>query len=452
VIWAFLLLACSSSFCDTRPEDLVIEDPDGLASEEGFAAAQAGLDDFREWTARDAICVSEMRFEEEIGVPQGYPEGFDVAGIYTSSTGVVRMEDHGASTQVTARHELCHGLDWTENLSEPNAEIFDPELFGGVSAYPEELRVPEAFARACAQGPSFGVEEALAEACSFPLDVDPATEFLHREVYVGYDDSAAVVPGGLDVEWVAVPEPSPEAYVSDIVATWGGLAGSNIEPDGVTHDKLWILATDGSVVAEADPATAVEFLYPVPWNQGAAYIAVSAEASPRVLGTDGSVREAPGLADSAIAVWDDVVFARTEEGLVGRDLWTGERVELGIDAAWWSEFGDIAWAQPAGDAVLVFSAYGDGWVGTPASGWTWTDVPDHEGRSIGEVAIGQRKVIPAGEELDDVWFLIGVSSDGTVYTTADACSGVIGQLVSVDGAPWLVDARGARFGRVVLTP
>jgi hypothetical protein len=452
VIWAVLLLACSRSFCDTRPEDLVIEDPDGLASEGGFAAAQAGLDDFREWTARDTICVSEMRFVEEIEVPRDFPDGFDASGKYTSGTGVVRMEDHGASTRGTARHELCHGLDWTEDLSRPNAEIFDPELFGGVSGYPEELRVHEAFARACAKGPSYGVEEALAEACSITIEVDPATEFLHREVYRGYDDSAEIVAAGLDVQWVAMPAPPAEAYIADVVATWGGVAGIHIEADGVTHDKLWIVSTDGSLVVEAEAGPGVEYLYPLPWNRGAAYLADLTMTWPRVLGTDGSVREAQGLADSALTVWDDVVFARSEEGLVGRDLWTGERVDLGLDTAWSSEFAETAWAQPAGDAVLVWSAHGDGWIGTPASGWTWTDVPDGVGLSIGDVAVGTRKVIAAGEGASDVWFLVGVQPDGSVYTTADACAGFAARLVSIDGAPWILDARGGRFGRVALAP
>lgn len=132
-------------------DELDLTDPAGGAPADVFAEVRAAIDQFAAWSARDGLCVEEVRLVEEIVSED------DVVGQYGGA--VVQVEYGTPHPEETVFHELCHAADaqagWVSEAW--------PEWFGTEEPH-------EDFARRCADGPRpVSQLEALEAACGEDL-------------------------------------------------------------------------------------------------------------------------------------------------------------------------------------------------------------------------------------------------------------------------------------------
>ncbi len=155
----FWLLACACP----RFEEMVVTDPDGLATPEMVSAVESAIADFASWTTVEGVCVPEVTFREVL-------EEAERRGAYFGSHDPIQLlplEPAGAYT--VAVHELCHA--WDGAAGEPSAG--HPELFDLDPGEADELafetfasELAEGFALACEDGVEGArVEALLAERC-----------------------------------------------------------------------------------------------------------------------------------------------------------------------------------------------------------------------------------------------------------------------------------------------
>lgn len=144
-MWA-LLAACSRP-CPTFAE-LAVTDPD-RAPDDVVERVRAAVDDFARWTGRDGVCVGEVRVVDEIVVDE---DGREVlaGGKLDLADRVVRIDSGRVDVEGTVHHELCHALDYAEDLSWPNRAVFRDPTFEDVRA-----GAREDFADACNAGPGW---------------------------------------------------------------------------------------------------------------------------------------------------------------------------------------------------------------------------------------------------------------------------------------------------------
>ncbi|MDP2308401.1 MAG: hypothetical protein Q8P18_20450 [Pseudomonadota bacterium] len=199
-----LWVVYASSAC-TRPEptpvgcpsfaDTIVTNPDGVATDEDIAEAEAALADFAAWTAADGVCVGEVRI-----VADADPELERITGSFSASERLVLVEPGGElGIARTVVHELCHAWDTREGFSDAHAELVptnrssEPDLY---DLY--DVPVSEYFAFACERGPlARALAEAAVAACG---PEDPWHEILREEVFPGYEES---IPVGVGVEFSA---------------------------------------------------------------------------------------------------------------------------------------------------------------------------------------------------------------------------------------------------------
>lgn len=166
---------------------MTVEDPRGLANEKVLDDIDRALLDFAEWTGRDGVCVPGIRVREDVA-PDLDPD-WDLVGRYRGEHSTIVIQPGlGSNTHDDVVHELCHAIDWHEDLHDAWADdAFPYDDVEHDSAYPTRaIRSREAFARKCEAGPA---DMVLANAFDQQCDAGLLTSeqaFLSGVVYTSY--------------------------------------------------------------------------------------------------------------------------------------------------------------------------------------------------------------------------------------------------------------------------
>ncbi len=162
---------------------MTVEDPDGGVSDDVLTEIGDTISDFATWTGREGVCVPGIEALDE--VPDDEP-GSDTVGWYQGDRSPILVQADSSSVHETVVHELCHAVDYHEDLrpSWP-AGAFPPDSVEESLSYPTEtVRAHEAFARACAKGPrDLAVAAALDDACGMVTGIDAGDAWLQEVVY-----------------------------------------------------------------------------------------------------------------------------------------------------------------------------------------------------------------------------------------------------------------------------
>lgn len=130
-----------------------VTDPDGVADEDLLSEIEGAVADFEAWTGRDGVCVPSIRVQAD--VPEEEP-GSDVVGMYQGDHQPILVQSGSVlSAHEIVIHELCHALDYHEDLSESwPAGAFRAEDITEDLNYPKGAkRTHEDFARTCDDAP-----------------------------------------------------------------------------------------------------------------------------------------------------------------------------------------------------------------------------------------------------------------------------------------------------------
>jgi len=123
---------------------------DGTATQEQYVEVEQAIAYFREWTGRDTICV------ETIGLGQLEPVGEETAwGFFFNVKGSIeiytKQGEEGGHLYI-AIHEMCHALDFMEDISLSYPEAFPPIEDPEKHYKNEKARIQESFGRVCGNG------------------------------------------------------------------------------------------------------------------------------------------------------------------------------------------------------------------------------------------------------------------------------------------------------------
>lgn len=178
------LLACHAECVPF--EEMTVADPDDL-DEGGIAAEIEGaIADFALWTGRGGVCVPGVTLVAD--VPEDDPDHRKVGSYRGRHDPMLVQVSSNLTPRAITLHELCHALDYNEDLEESwpegafRAESVAPDLdYDSV-----ETRIHEAFARTCAVGPlDLVIATALDSQCG-TLGLDSGAGYIQTEVYPDY--------------------------------------------------------------------------------------------------------------------------------------------------------------------------------------------------------------------------------------------------------------------------
>ncbi len=151
------LLACACP----RFDEMVVSDPDGIATPDMVAAVESAIADFASWTTAEGVCVPEVVFREAL-------ENESWQGAYSRPhVPIALLPQSPGVVYDAALHELCHAWDGAAGF--PSSD--HPELFSGDRYDPEHYPTvvhqrSEALARACGGGREGArIQALLAERC-----------------------------------------------------------------------------------------------------------------------------------------------------------------------------------------------------------------------------------------------------------------------------------------------
>ncbi|MDP2309575.1 MAG: hypothetical protein Q8P18_26375 [Pseudomonadota bacterium] len=182
MVW---LLACA---CPTF-EGLEVVDLTESGNATALARVAVAVDTFEAWTAREGVCVASVEVVDEVEGPAAFDaEGLNAVGVFQPRARRIEIGTAWFPLAETVTHELCHALDWQEDLSPARPDLFTGEDLDAEGAYPtDESKRAESFALACeVGGVDVSVELAFEEQCGLgPVDelIDPTTRFLAEEVF-----------------------------------------------------------------------------------------------------------------------------------------------------------------------------------------------------------------------------------------------------------------------------
>jgi hypothetical protein len=233
---ATLVPACSAPPECASFEHIRVTDPHGAATPWALDEVHRALDDFRRWTGRSGVCVSEVQL---LSVLEATEDGGQPAGRYLGD--VVEIDVGGAVHFVTI-HELCHAVDvGVEQFSRDHPWLFHPGLGLQPSA---ESSPSEVYATTCDDGPH-ALELAVEASCG---DV-PRTEFVLQHTYFGAWERGYTWSSGVPLDRRPVDLP-PDGYVGSTVAGPAGLYVSREEPvpDGRAVSVVWAGPGGGGVI------------------------------------------------------------------------------------------------------------------------------------------------------------------------------------------------------------
>lgn len=178
------LLACHAE-C-VAFEDMTVFDPDDLAGADMTTEIEAAIMDFAAWTGREGVCVPGVEIVAD--VPEDDPDNPKVGTYEGPHDRILVQADATLSTRDITVHELCHALDYDEDLEESwpegafTAGSVDPDLdYDSV-----DTRTHEAFARACAGGPTDLVVAAALDTQCGRLELTAADVYISTTVYPAY--------------------------------------------------------------------------------------------------------------------------------------------------------------------------------------------------------------------------------------------------------------------------
>ncbi|MDP2314341.1 MAG: hypothetical protein Q8P41_15675 [Pseudomonadota bacterium] len=181
------LLACA---CPTF-EALEVSDRTQAGNATAFARVSDAVDLFAAWTARDGVCLDTVEVVDTIELPEVLDvDGWQTLGVFHGGRRRVEIAAAYFPLAETVTHELCHALDYMEDLAEARPDIFTGEDLEVPEAYPtDELKRAEAFAQACeVGGVDVSIELAYESVCwvePFGQLLDPTARFLAEEVFPG---------------------------------------------------------------------------------------------------------------------------------------------------------------------------------------------------------------------------------------------------------------------------
>jgi hypothetical protein len=199
-MWTILgiagLLGCAEPCLDLV--DVLVEDPDDLATEEEEVEIRAAMDEFASWIGDLDLCVECVRIR--------WISPLGVGGLWRVSDSTVTLEPHDSDFTRITRHELCHAADYAMGwVSLEHPRLFDfrrveySELYTTV-----DERTVEAFARACEGGPPpTGIDLGLDLACGLSR-VPHRTRWLLDHLWVSYE-MPLVYRGTFALEQRSVP-------------------------------------------------------------------------------------------------------------------------------------------------------------------------------------------------------------------------------------------------------
>lgn len=164
--------------------DIEITDPDGVATEGMVEELSQAVEDFAAWTGRDAVCVGELRIQEDVAWHGG---DSSPSGRLQPGRKRISIEASGENLREIAFHELCHALDHEEQLAWPNRASLDTSLVPSGSCTDDRCLVEEAFATACEAGPqqAWPLAAVVEDSCGGPA-IQPIWRMLYEEVWVGF--------------------------------------------------------------------------------------------------------------------------------------------------------------------------------------------------------------------------------------------------------------------------
>lgn len=250
------LLACAR--CPTFGE-MTVTDPEGVATDDVLAEINQALADFEAWTGRDGVCVPGIEVQQDIPVESGS----DVAGLYRGEDDPILIQSgNGAGPHQAVIHELCHALDYHEDLLASWPEgVFPAESVDESADYPTETaRAHEAFARACQDGPEdFTLAAAIDGECGTLTGGVAEGDYLETIVYAAFPRTT-VDPTPFSVAVDARPVVIGDEYwvygamgFEGTVAVLAGLSATDTDP--ATLGVLQIDPATGTVLAWTEITT-----------------------------------------------------------------------------------------------------------------------------------------------------------------------------------------------------
>lgn len=180
------LAACGNDCGDFDDVDVL----GGTAEQRGVV--MNALRDFARWSARDTICASHISVEDDIRV-----EGLDgtVLGRYDAGSGSIAVLGEQPFLYDTVIHELCHAVDFQDDISIAFPQLFELAPFYQVAGRrdPESVR-REALALDCEVGPeALSLALEVSRTCEQPVVHERASVLLHL-IYPGADTSVPTAP------------------------------------------------------------------------------------------------------------------------------------------------------------------------------------------------------------------------------------------------------------------
>lgn len=419
-------------------EGLDLTDPAGEAPADVFAEVSAAIDQFAAWSARDGLCVEEVRLVEEIDDER------DPVGIYYGPR--IEVEYAAMDPSSVTFHELCHAAD---------------DAAGGLSyAHPDWFGTEEpaeAFAHLCDGGPwSVTALEGLEAACAEDFG-SGRQRLLNAEVFgaaeIPEEPPAGTLGVGVERRLVGLPDDvTPRPYAG---ATAVYLPRHTVDDEGVRWvDLLQFDVVTGTAVDVPGPALA----------SGDEPVVLGSDAGP-VLALAGDSRALQ--VDEAAGVFVEVPFVRFEDldagavidgvawvigtvegeaapSLSGIDLVTGAREARTLPE------GLVGWT-PAPDGALLGGRawYADrsNWLFYDPAADTWTEPSTPAGW-----AWSQRVTLPDGRLVATWMDVIAVDPGRVTLSVLDPETGAwwlpdapcgddaidrSHTLLSIGGVPWL---------------
>ncbi len=160
---AILVAALATGCACPRFSDMVVTNPEGVASSNDLYEFSKAITEFEHWTGWRTVCVPELQVRSELRDGR-------VVGLYQGPAQPILLA--AGSGNSTAIHEMCHAADqrlgW---VSDENPDLFPVTHIDYLNYTSRSSQVHESFARACEAGPDgLGLVRALEPLCGIPLE------------------------------------------------------------------------------------------------------------------------------------------------------------------------------------------------------------------------------------------------------------------------------------------
>ena len=157
--------------------DMVVTNPEHLATVPDLYQFSKAIADFERWSGWNSVCVPELQVRGELR------EG-RVVGLYQGPHQPILLA--AGSGHSTAIHEMCHAADqqlgW---ISDNHPDIYPVTHIDPLTYTSRSSQVHESFARACEAGPNgLSLMRALEDRCGIPLE-HPGYTMVLEQVYEG---------------------------------------------------------------------------------------------------------------------------------------------------------------------------------------------------------------------------------------------------------------------------